>query len=429
MNGPISVGPANALSGTVNVPGDKSISHRALIFNAFSRGSAQVSGLLNSDDVTATARILSQLGTRFDGARLEGVGGHFQCPEDPLNCGNSGTTARLMLGLLAGQNFRSRLVGDESLSRRPMGRVTNHLREMGAAFSGDRERLPIVLQGDSLQNKTFRLSVASAQVKTALLLAGLQGEGVMEISEPLQSRDHTERMLAAMGVCFERSCSPEGVHTIRMRGRQRLQATDVVVPGDISSATFLIVAASIIPGSDIVVEGVGLNETRTGSLDVLRRMGANISVERFVESGGEPIGDLRVRHAELQGTRISGSEIPRLIDELPILAMAACHADGVTTVEDAAELRVKESDRLMETVRLCRLRGVEADEASDGFTVRGDGPGQKAAFEFTAVHDHRMAMAAVIAGMAGNGDTRVNAGNAISTSFPTFLDTLGDLHG
>lgn len=429
MNNTICVEPATALSGSVQIPGDKSISHRALIFNGFASGSGNISGLLESEDVASTRRILSQLGVEFSGTKVFGCGGRLTESANALDCGNSGTTARLMLGLLAGQRFRSRLIGDVSLSRRPMGRVTRHLRQLGATFEGDHERLPIELAGQELHNQSFTLNVASAQVKTALLLAGLQGNGEIVISEPTQSRDHSERMLAAMGVSLDRKHSTEGVHTIRMAGGQRLEATDVAVPGDISSATFLIVAATTIPGSDITLRGVGLNETRAGAIDVLLRMGANISVESRRESSGEPVGDLRVRYSELGGTRISGGEIPRLIDELPILAMAACHAEGDTTISDASELRVKESDRLAETVKLCRLRGIEAEETPEGFIVKGDGPGPKAPFAYTAVHDHRMAMAAVVAGMAANGPTRVNGRNAITTSFPTFLSSLGGLRG
>lgn len=414
------------LRGTVAVPGDKSLSHRALMLNGFASGRARVRGLLDSEDVASTARCMTALGVTItedgDSVIVEGRGGRLVEPADVLDCGNSGTTIRLLTGLLAGQDMLAVLTGDSSLRRRPMARVSRPLAEMGARIDGrDGGGLaPLVVRGGPLINRTFRPAHASAQVKTALLLAGLQGAGTQRIIEPGQSRDHTERMLSAMGATLHR----DGL-TVSLDGGQHLTACDVDVPGDISSAAFFLVAASILPGSELRLTGVGLNPTRSGILDVLWRMGADITVEGAREVCGEPIGDLIVRSAPLHGTTIGGAEIPRLIDELPILAVAAATASGQTTVTDAAELRVKESDRIATTVAMLASFGASISPRPDGFTVDGG-----AALRPGSVHprgDHRIAMAGAVAGLLVG--CELSDPDCMAVSFPGFLSTLSALQG
>ena len=414
------------LCGTVAIPGDKSLSHRALMLNGFASGRARIRGLLASEDVAATARCMTALGVGItkedDGVIVEGRGGALLEPPDVLDCGNSGTTIRLLTGLLSGQDLLAVLTGDPSLRRRPMARISRPLREMGARIDGREEggRAPLTIRGGALVNRTFRPEHASAQVKTALLLVGLQGAGTQTIIEPGQSRDHTERMLAAMGVVLRR----EGL-AVSLDGGQRLSACDVDVPGDISSAAFFLVAASILPGSELRLTGVGLNPTRSGILDVLWRMGADITIEEAREVCGEPVGDLIVRSAALCGTIIGGAEIPRLIDELPILAVAAAAASGQTTVSDAAELRVKESDRIATTVAMLASFGAAIFPKPDGFVIDGG-----VALQPGTVHprgDHRIAMAGAVAGLLV-GCELADPG-CMAVSFPGFLSTLSALQG
>ena len=335
---------------------------------------------------------------------------------------------RLLLGLLAGQSLTARLVGDASLSRRPMGRVTGPLAGLGATLTSSAGYPPVTVVGGPIEGARIRSSVASAQVKSAIILACLQGSGMLEYTEPHVSRDHTERMLAAMGVQMSRREDADGSHTVSMACGQALDAVDVSVPGDISSAAFLLVAGSVVPESDIVLPDVGLNPTRTGVLDVLQRMGATITVEERVDGAGEARGTLRVRATALQGTEIGGSEIPRLIDELPVLAVAAALADGETRIRDAQELRVKESDRIVQTVGFLRAMGVDADETPDGMVIMGRGYGaQLTPAVVQAGGDHRIGMAAAVAGLRGRGETVVQGADAIRTSFPSFPQLLESL--
>ncbi|MFM2246058.1 MAG: 3-phosphoshikimate 1-carboxyvinyltransferase, partial [Pseudomonadota bacterium] len=343
---PRRLGATGPLRGVVELPGDKSISHRALLFNALAEGTAELEGVLDAGDTRSTLRCLRALGVEIEERgpgrfRVHGRAGALREPEDVLDCGNSGTTMRTLLGLLAGQPVHATLTGDASLRRRPMGRVTRPLRGLGARIDGahDGERAPLSIRGGAVINRAVLSDVASAQVKTALLLAGLQGTGALTLTIP-DSRDHSERMLRAMGIALDVSPGQ-----IALMGGQPLRAVDVVVPGDVSSATFWLVAASITPGSDLLLRGCGLNPTRCGALDVLRRMGADIDVLNAREVAGEPVGDLAVRAAPLRGVEVGGAEIPRLIDEIPVLAVAAAVAAGPTTFRDAAELRHKESDR------------------------------------------------------------------------------------
>jgi 3-phosphoshikimate 1-carboxyvinyltransferase len=422
MNDPLRVAPGGPLSGQFKVQGDKSISHRALIFNGFAQGSARIEGLLQAEDVAATARCMAALGAAIDGVQITGCAGCLREPPHVLDCGNSGTTMRLLLGLLSGQDLSATLTGDASLQGRPMARVTAPLSAMGARFSGadGGTRAPITVTGSTLTNGPYRSPVASAQVKTALMLAAMQGQGTLEFEEPVCSRDHTERLLTAMGVRFDRTHHEDGRHAITLTGPQVPTATDVIVPGDISSAAFFIVAASIVPGSDITITDVGLNPTRTGAIAVLRRMGAALQISNERVVSGEPIGDIRVQATSLAATEIGGAEIPRLIDELPVLAVAAALADGETRIRDAAELRVKESDRIAATVRLLQAMGVDAEEQPDGMIIRGTAGASLAPAEVAADGDHRIAMAAAVAGLCGRGETVVNGTTCIATSFPAF---------
>ncbi|MCB9759311.1 MAG: 3-phosphoshikimate 1-carboxyvinyltransferase [Alphaproteobacteria bacterium] len=415
------VSPGGALRGRIRCPGDKSISHRALVFNGLARGSARVTGLLDARDVQSTAGCMQALGARIDGDRITGVAGRFTEPGDVLDCGNSGTTMRLLCGLLASQPFFSVLTGDVHLRRRPMRRVTGPLTAMGARLDGrdGGQRAPIAIRGGALTCGPYDSPVASGQVKAAMILAALSAQGTLRYTEPVRSRDHTERMLRAMGVQIDEG---EGaVPALIVPGGQVPEARDVEVPGDISSAAFFLVAAAITPGSDLIVEGVGVNPTRAGVLEVLERMGANIEpLDRRVVSG-EPIADLRVRHSALRGVEIGGAVIPRLIDEVPVLSVAAAFAEGETVVRDAGELRVKESDRIAATVAGLQAIGGQVEERPDGLVVAGAPP---AGGEVDARGDHRIAMAFAVAGLAAPGGTLVRDVDNIATSFPQFPSLL-----
>ncbi|MBK9648525.1 MAG: 3-phosphoshikimate 1-carboxyvinyltransferase [Deltaproteobacteria bacterium] len=427
MNDVLVVEPGAALRGRVQVPGDKSISHRALLFNAFAEGRAKVTGLLDADDVRSTASCLRALGAEISdgGGEVVGVAGRFAEPQDVLDCGNSGTTMRLLTGLLAGQPLHAVLTGDATLRRRPMRRVSAPLRLMGAQIDGrdQGERAPLSIRGQRpLRGLTYDSPVASAQVKTALILAAMQAEGELVFSEPFVSRDHTERLLGAMGVVIHR----DGARLV-VPGGQVPRAVDVVVPGDISSAAFFLVAASICEGSELVLEGVGLNPTRDGVLEALDAMGADVRRENERVVSGEPVGDLRVRSASLRGVTIGGGLIPRLIDELPVLAVAAAFAEGETIIRDAQELRVKESDRVATTVGLLRAFGVEAEERPDGLRVVGRGRAGLNAASVATQGDHRVGMAAAVLALAlpaGLGPSTVHSADCIRTSFPSFPDLL-----
>ena len=417
------------LRGCIRLPGDKSISHRALLFNAMGNGSANVGNLLQSSDVASTMTCLQQLGVSIQEGCIEGCGGQFQAPESILDCGNSGTTIRLLTGILAGQNFTAKLTGDTSLQGRPMARVTGPLTQLGADVSGpDGGRsAPFQIQGGPLINRAIHSPVASAQVKTAVMLAAIQGHGTLLFSEPAISRDHSERMFRAMGVVFEDWTDQDGTHCIRMEGPQQLQATDLEIPGDISSAAFFLVAASVVPGSDLLLQDVGLNPTRTGIIDVLRSMGASIDVTPKAFIAGEPTGHIRVRHRTLRGTTIRGSLVPRLVDEIPVLSVAAAAAEGTTIVEDAHELRFKESDRIDASVHLARSLGAVAEASDGGFTINGKGDFNRGTLIVDAKSDHRVAMSAVIGGLINPKGSRVEDIESISTSFPNFINLLGTL--
>jgi 3-phosphoshikimate 1-carboxyvinyltransferase len=421
------VGGARPLRGRLRVPGDKSISHRALIFAALADGSSSITNLATGADVHATTRVLGQLGATVgsdgDAVVVGGAGGRgFREPGDVLDCENSGTTMRVLAGVLAGRQFLSVLSGDASLRTRPMGRIVEPLCAMGARIDGrdNATRAPLVIRGAPLHAVRHELPVASAQVKTALLLAGMQADGETEVVSPAPSRDHTERMLAALGV-------PVVVDGLSVRVVRALpNSFDLDVPGDASSAAFFAVAAAITPGSDIVIESVSCNPTRVGFVTVMKRMGADIELTTTDEVCGEPVGELRVRASALRGTTIAGDEIPGVIDEIPALAVAAAFADGVTEVRDAAELAVKESNRIGTLHEELSRLGVGVEARGDGLVVRG---GRAEAADFTSHGDHRIAMAMAVAANALAAESTVQGWRAVSSSYPEFAAHLARLTG
>ncbi len=408
----------------VDVPGDKSVSHRAVLFAAMAQGTTRVVGLLDAEDVGRTVQAVRQLGAdaRLLGEVLHVTGRPWQAAGS-VDCGNSGTTARLLLGALA-PRAGATLVGDASLSRRPMRRVLGPLGAMGADIEGS-STLPLTVRARPLRGIEAVAEVASAQVKSAVLLAGLAAEGPTVWTEPVPTRDHTERMLVGMGADLRRTPTPAGAR-IELRPGGLVSCGELSVPGDISSAAFWLVAAVIHPDVSLTVRGVGVNPTRAGVLDVLRRMGAELVVAP--RGGVEPVADVTIRAAGLRGVHIGGAEIPNLIDELPVLAVAAAFAEGDTVVTDAAELRVKESDRVAAVVAGRRASGVDADARPDGFVVRGQGPG--AALRGGDVRtegDHRIAMAFSIAGLRA--PVRVDELASTRTSYPGFAATLAYARG
>ncbi len=408
------------LRGTLAIPGDKSISHRAVMFAALADGVSTIDGFLEGEDTRATAAIFARLGVRIETPSpsrriVHGVGiDGLQSPDGPLDCGNAGTGMRLLAGLLAAQRFDSVLVGDASLSKRPMRRVTVPLAKMGARIdTGDGGTPPLRIHGGQpLVGTDHMLEVASAQVKSALLLAGLYAAGETVVREPHPTRDYTERMLSAFGVDI--AFSPGFA---RLRGGQRLRATDVAVPADFSSAAFFLVAASIVPGSELRLRQVGLNPRRTGLLQVLRMMGADIREENASIHGGEPVADLVVRYAPLRGIEVPEAVVPDMIDEFPALFIAAACAEGPTVVRGAAELRVKESDRLAVMAAGLRTLGRRVDETADGATIH---PGPLGSGTVESRDDHRIAMAFAVAGQRAAGDVHIRDVATVATSFPGF---------
>ena len=419
------------LTGKIRVPGDKSVSHRSVMFSAIAKGKVRVRNFLEAADCLSTAACMRALGAgverQTDGSFLvTGVGLHgLKEPQGILDAGNSGTTLRLLLGILAGQPFFSALSGDASLSRRPMGRVVEPLTRMGATIRGrgaDRFLpLAVLPHEGSLRAMDYESPVASAQVKSAVLLAGLYAERETCLTEPALSRDHTERMLSAFGARIER----EGTKVTIEPADELFAPEEIRVPGDISSAAYWLVAASLIEGSDIILQDVGVNPTRTGILDVLSDMGANITIDNERESGGEALADIRVRAASLRGTSFGGEIIPRLIDEIPILAVAALFADGDTVISGAAELRVKETDRLAAvTTELNRLAPGAVEAKEDGMVIHGGRMLSPASCR--TYDDHRMAMSLAVAGAAGVGVT-LDAPSCVNISYPSFYQTLDGL--
>ena len=408
------------------IPGDKSISHRGLIFGALAEGSTDVLDILESEDVQSTARCLRALGARItkegNTTRVDGIGSRaFQSPQEVLDCGNSGTTIRLLMGVLAGQKgVTATLTGDASLVKRPMKRVAQPLRKMGAQFELTREDLaPITVTGAALHGVELEMTIASAQIKTAIILAALSAEGTTTLTGEIHSRDHTERLLKHFGVKMQAEKD-----RIVVPGAQKLRAVRVQVPGDPSTAAFWMAAACLIPGAHLELNNISLNPTRIGFLRVLQRMGAEITIETLIEEP-EPVGRITVRSGDLKGIRVSAEEVPTLIDELPLLAVVATQARGVTEVEGAEELRVKESDRLEAVAVNLRAMGAQIEVRHDGFLI--EGPQNLHGAKIQTFHDHRIAMAFSIAGMLSDGATTIESSECVSVSYPGFFQDLEEM--
>ena len=419
-----------SLSGRVTVPGDKSISHRSLLFGAIAEGITTIEGLLPAEDPISTAACLRAMGVTISPieaggiVRVEGVGlDGLQEPNQVLNCGNSGTTMRLMLGLLAGRDGRHFVLdGDASLRNRPMRRVGQPLESMGADVRGrdGGNKAPLAVQGRRLKGTVIGTPVASAQVKSALLLAALTAESPTTVIEPAQSRDHSERMLKAFGA--DLTVGGEMSRHISVRPGAVLHGQDVVVPGDISSAAFWLVAGALVPNADLTIENVGLNPTRTGILEVLEQMGARIEVLNPRDVAGEPVGDLRVTHGPLKPFQFGEEIMPRLVDEVPILSVAACFCDGESRISGASELRVKETDRLAVMARQLKAMGADIEEHEDGITIRGGRQLRGAGLDSET--DHRVAMSLAVAALLATGDSTLERSEAAAVSYPTFWDEL-----
>ncbi len=422
--------PGAPLTGRIAVPGDKSISHRSLMFGALAVGRTTAKGLLEGEDVMATAAALRAMGAAIvrsdDGTWIidgVGVGGLLQ-PETALEMGNSGTSTRLLMGLVASHGITATFTGDASLSKRPMGRVTEPLSLMGADFtSSPGGRLPLTMRGaHPAVPIEYRLPVASAQVKSAVLIAGLNTPGVTRVIEPVATRDHTERMLTGFGADLSVE-EIDGTRIIDIRGEAELKPQDIIVPGDPSSAAFFVVAALLVPGSDLIVANVGLNPTRAALFDVLRAMGGSIEELDRRDVGGEPVADLRVRHSELSGIEVDPSVAPAMIDEFPVLFVAASLARGLTVTTGLDELRVKESDRLAAMAEALTLAGANIEEREDGLVIEGTGgePLRGTWGERVTTHlDHRIAMSMAVAGLASRDGVEIDDTSPIATSFPTF---------
>lgn len=433
---PTRFAPGGPLRGGLKVPGDKSISHRALMLSALAVGESRISGLLEGEDVLSTAAAMRAMGADIlrgddDVWRVHGVGvGGLMQPEAALDMGNSGTSTRLLMGLVASHPVTATFVGDASLSARPMGRVSDPLSQMGAEFSGASDgTLPITLRGICPAVPiSYRLPVASAQVKSAVLLAGLNTPGITEVIEPVPTRDHSERMLRGFGAELTVEEDADGVRTIRLHGEAELTPQDIEVPGDPSSAAFPIVAALITPGSEVTVTHVGMNPTRSGIYKMLEAMGADLTYSNAREVGGEPVADITARHSALKGIEVPADVAPSMIDEFPIFFVAAACAKGRTVTRGLEELRVKESDRLALMARGLEALGVVVSESDDGLTIEGSGgaplPGGQVAPVVGAELDHRIAMSFAVAGLMTTGGLEIDDMSPVATSFPGFEDML-----
>jgi 3-phosphoshikimate 1-carboxyvinyltransferase len=420
--------PARKLRGAITIPGDKSISHRAIMFGSLAEGITRVSGFLTGEDNLSTLRAFQAMGItirqpepgtlEIEGRGLDGL----QEPEDVLDCGNSGTTMRLMSGLLSGQRFFTVLTGDQYLRRRPMKRVVAPLTAMGARIAGRRggDLAPLAIQGGPLQPIDYPSPIASAQVKSALLLAGLYADGETTVREPHLSRDHSERMLTWFGAAVRPF--PGGV---TISGRPRLQARDMIIPGDISSAAFFLVAGLLVPGPGLLVRNVGINPSRCGVIEILRAMGGDLTLQDEREQSGEPVADVLVRYSRLRGIEIGGEVVPRAIDEFPVISVAAALAEGTTTIRDAAELRVKETDRIAAIAGELAKLGAAIEPTPDGMII--DGRERLNGGEVSSHGDHRIAMSCAIAALAAAGPVRITDTACTDTSFPGFWERLGSI--
>ncbi|MBC1649021.1 3-phosphoshikimate 1-carboxyvinyltransferase [Listeria booriae] len=415
------------LNGTIRVPGDKSISHRSIMFGALANGTTTVSNFLKGEDCLSTIGVFRALGVPIeefpDKIVVHGTGWDgLKRPDETLDVGNSGTTIRLMLGILAGRPFDATLEGDASIAKRPMGRVMLPLREMGAIFEAkDANFAPVKVTGTKLQPMTYTLPVASAQVKSAIIFAALQADGETTIIEKEKTRDHTEQMIRQFGGAI----TTDGL-TIRVNGGQEFQGQNVVVPGDISSAAFFIVAGLIIPNSKIRLENVGLNPTRTGIIDVVKEMGGKITVEQTSKAGDEPAGTVIVETSDLKGIEIGGDIIPRLIDELPVIALLASQATGKTVIKDAEELKVKETNRIDAVVTELSKMGVALVGTDDGMIIEGNQTLHGATVQ--SYGDHRMGMMLQIAALLADSDVTLEKAEAINVSYPSFFEDVASLY-
>lgn len=430
--------PLGPLTGSIRVPGDKSISHRSLMLGALAVGETRVTGLLEGEDVLATAAAMRQMGATIvrtpDGEWIingVGVGGLLQ-PAEPLDMGNSGTSTRLLMGLVASHAITATFVGDASLSKRPMGRVIEPLSLVGAEFTASEGgRLPLTLRGICPAVPiTYRLPVASAQVKSAVLLAGLNTHGTTTVIEPVPTRDHSERMLKGFGADLSVE-EKDGERIITLNGPAELKPQVIEVPGDPSSAAFFVVAALLVPGSDVLIANVGLNPTRAGLFEVLYKMGGRITFLNLREVGGEPVADMRVRHSQLHGITVNPAVAPSMIDEFPVLFVAAALAEGTTVTSGLDELHVKESDRLTAMAQAMTLAGARVEEHEDGLTIHGTGgtplAGTPDGVAVVTHLDHRIAMAMAVAGLASTGGVAVDDTRPIATSFPNFIALMESL--
>lgn len=421
--------PGGRVVGAFRVPGDKSISHRSIMLGSLADGVTTVEGFLEGEDALATLKAFTAMGVKIEGPvdgklRIEGVGRDgLQAPEGDVYVGNSGTSMRLLAGILAGQNFAATMTGDVSLSKRPMERVAKPLRSMGAEVeTQEGGRPPMTVRGGSLKGMHYDLPMASAQVKSCVLLAGLYAEGETSVTEPAPTRDHTERMLRGFGY----QVSVEG-DTVRLQGGGRLNGMHIDVPADISSATFFMVAAAISPDSDVILQHVGINPTRIGVINILRAMGADLSLDNEREVGGEPVADIRVRYAPLKGIEIPEDQVPLAIDEFPALFIAAACAEGKTVLRGAEELRVKESDRIQVMADGLQALGVHAEPTEDGIEIIGGAIGKDIAEGLSEVaveshHDHRIAMSFSIAALCSHCPIRIREADNVATSFPNFVE-------
>lgn len=421
------VKPGGSLQGRLRVPGDKSISHRALMLGALAEGTTHIGGFLPGEDCLATLNALRNLGVEIHGPEedevvVRGKGLHgLTAPKLPLDMGNSGTAMRLMAGILAGQSFNSELSGDESLCRRPMGRIVTPLRQMGAVINTMPGELPplTIIGQHSLHGIQYQLPVASAQVKSCLLLAGLYASDETSVTEPVPTRDHTERMLETFGYKINRRGAK-----ISIKSGGHLVGTQLVVPADISSAAFFMVGAAIAPGSDILLQQVGVNPYRIGIINILRLMGADLELSNEQMIGNEPVADIRIRASRLHGIDIPMDQVPLAIDEFPALFVAAACAKGVTTLHHASELRVKESDRIQVMAEALQTLGIMAEPLPDGIRIEG---GQLQGGTIDSVGDHRIAMAMAIAGLRAEGDIFIHNCRQVATSFPNFVGIAGQM--
>ncbi|AFR99389.1 3-phosphoshikimate 1-carboxyvinyltransferase [Lentilactobacillus buchneri] len=418
----------NGLQGELAVPGDKSISHRGIMFGAISEGTTILHHFLTAEDCLSTLKAFQQLGVPItrdgDTVTIQGVGLHgLHQAEQPLDMGNSGTTTRLIMGLLAGQNFPSELTGDASLSRRPMRRVSEPLAEMGANIEVTDGHLPAVINGEQLHGVDYHLKVASAQVKSALILAALQADGISILVEKQPTRNHTEKMLRAFGAEIETESDDV---TITVYPEPHMKGITLNVPGDMSSAAFFMVAASLVPGSKVTLRNVGMNDTRTGLYSILKRMGGRISLSNE-QSTGEPTADLTVEAAELKPIEIGADEIPAVIDELPLVALLAAKANGISKITGAGELRVKETDRISAIVTEFRKLGIDIQELDDGFIIDGRKPWQVLDSKLDSHGDHRIGMVMAVAALLVDQPLTLTGADSINISYPEFFDDLATL--